>query len=71
VTEEKNSIVTIAEGFYLHVIKGINGHDGDPQLMTGAEDANSDFSSIGNEDLLKHGFSCYPPTQKTTGFTRG
>ncbi len=24
--------------------------------MTGAEDTNSDFPSIGNEDLLKHGF---------------
>jgi hypothetical protein len=39
----------------LDVSVGIDRNGANAQLATGANDANSDFASIGNQDFAKHG----------------
>jgi len=36
---------------------GVNGHGGDAQFFAGADDAQGDFSAVGNEYLLEHDLS--------------
>ncbi len=53
-----------ANGFigHLHVHRvgihfGINGHRPDIQFLAGANNPNGDFTAIGDQNFLKHGFS--------------